>query len=65
MIFHFSFRALSATCLIVAASFALYGCGGGSAGNLLEGAFYGPAHAETAGIVVQQGIVGAFGASKQ
>ena len=36
----------------------------GTAGNLIRGGFAGPAHAETAGIVEQRGIVGAFGASK-
>ncbi len=37
----------------------------GIPGNLVKGGFYGPAHAETAGVVEQQGIVGAFGALKQ
>ena len=34
----------------------------GGVNNSIEGAFGGPAHEETGGVFVQQGIVGAFGA---
>ena len=37
----------------------------GLAGNRVQGGFYGPNHAETAGIFEQSDIVGAFGAKKQ
>ena len=37
----------------------------GLAGNRVQGGFYGPNHAEAAGIFEQSGIVGAFGAKKQ
>ena len=37
----------------------------GAAGNRIEGAFYGPNHAETAGVFEQAGIVGGFGAKRQ
>ena len=37
----------------------------GLIGNRIQGGFYGPAHAEAAGIVEQSGIVGAFGAKRQ
>ena len=37
----------------------------GSTGNLISGRFYGPGHAETAGVFEKSGIVGAFGARKQ
>ena len=36
----------------------------GSIGNRISGGFYGPDHAEAAGIFEQQGISGAFGATK-
>ena len=37
----------------------------GLTGNRIQGGFYGPDHAEAAGIVEQSGIVGAFGAKRQ
>ena len=37
----------------------------GFTGNLIQGGFYGPGHAETAGVFEQSNIVGAFGAKKQ
>ena len=37
----------------------------GLAGNRIQGGFYGPGHAEAAGIFEQSNIVGAFGAKKQ
>ena len=37
----------------------------GIAGNRVQGGFYGPDHAEAAGIFEQSNIVGAFGAKKQ
>lgn len=37
----------------------------GLAGNRVQGGFYGPNHAEAAGIFEQSGIVGAFGAKRQ
>ena len=37
----------------------------GGAGNLIQGGFYGPQHAEAAGVFVQSDIVGAFGAKRQ
>ncbi len=37
----------------------------GATGNRIQGGFYGPDHAEAAGIVEQSGIVGAFGAKRQ
>ena len=37
----------------------------GLAGNRVQGGFYGPDHAEAAGIFEQSSIVGAFGAKKQ
>ena len=37
----------------------------GEAGNRIQGGFYGPGHAEAAGIVEQGGVVGAFGAKRQ
>ena len=37
----------------------------GSAGNRIEGGFYGSGHAEAAGTVERSGIVGAFGAKRQ
>ena len=39
--------------------------GAGLTGNRIQGGFYGPGHAEAAGIVEQSGIVGAFGAKRQ
>ena len=36
----------------------------GLTGNRIQGGFYGPGHAETAGVVEQANIVGAFGAKK-
>ncbi len=36
----------------------------GAAGNRIQGGFYGPNHAETAGIFEQAGITGAFGAKR-
>ena len=36
----------------------------GSTGNRIQGGFYGPGHAETAGILEQSGIVGSFGAKR-
>ena len=39
--------------------------GAGFVGSRIQGAFYGPDHAEAAGIFEQQDIVGAFGASRQ
>ena len=37
----------------------------GLAGNRIQGGFYGPGHAEAAGIFEQSNIVGAFGAKRQ
>ena len=37
----------------------------GSTGNRIQGGFYGPDHAESAGVFEQSGIVGAYGAKKQ
>ena len=37
----------------------------GLAGNRVQGGFYGPNHAEAAGVFEQAGIVGAFGAKRQ
>ena len=37
----------------------------GSVGNLLNGAFFGDDHAETAGVFEKDGIIGAYGAKKQ
>ena len=37
----------------------------GLAGNRIQGGFYGPGHAEAAGVFEQSNIVGAFGAKKQ
>ena len=37
----------------------------GEAGNRIHGGFYGPGHAEAAGIIEQSGVVGAFGAKRQ
>ena len=37
----------------------------GLTGNRIQGGFYGPDHAETAGVFEQSNIVGAFGAKKQ
>ena len=37
----------------------------GQSGARIQGAFYGPGHAETAGIFEQSDIVGAFGATRQ
>ena len=37
----------------------------GAVGNRIQGGFYGPAHAEAAGVFEQAGIVGAFGAKRQ
>ena len=37
----------------------------GLAGNRIQGGFYGPGHAEAAGIFEQLNIVGAFGAKRQ
>ena len=37
----------------------------GQSGARIQGGFYGPGHAETAGIFEQSGIVGAFGAKRQ
>ena len=34
----------------------------GYTGNQIQGGFYGPGHAETAGVFEQAGIVGSFGA---
>ena len=39
--------------------------GAGFVGSRIQGAFYGPDHAEAAGIFEQQDIVGAFGAHRQ
>ena len=39
--------------------------GAGFVGSRIQGAFYGPNHAEAAGIFEQQDIVGAFGAHRQ
>ena len=36
----------------------------GLTGNRIQGGFYGPGHAETAGIFEQQGVVGSFGAKR-
>ena len=37
----------------------------GSTGNRIQGGFYGPSHAETAGAFEKSGIIGAFGAKKE
>lgn len=37
----------------------------GTAGDRIQGGFYGPGHAETAGVFEKSGIVGAFGARKE
>lgn len=37
----------------------------GEVGDRIQGGFYGPAHAEAAGIIERGGIVGAFGAKRQ
>ena len=37
----------------------------GLTGNRIQGGFYGPGHAEAAGVFEQRGIVGAFGAKRQ
>lgn len=37
----------------------------GSSDNQIQGGFYGPDHAETAGVFEQSNIIGAFGAKKQ
>ena len=37
----------------------------GQSGGRIQGGFYGPDHAEAAGIFEQQDIVGAFGAHRQ
>ena len=37
----------------------------GIAGNRIQGGFYGPGHAETAGVFEKSGIVGAYGAQKE
>ena len=37
----------------------------GQSGTRIQGGFYGPGHAEAAGIFEQSGIVGAFGATRQ
>ncbi|MXW40579.1 MAG: transferrin-binding protein-like solute binding protein [Synechococcus sp. SB0668_bin_15] len=37
----------------------------GTTGNRIQGGFYGPNHAETAGIFEQSNIIGSFGAKKQ
>ena len=37
----------------------------GLTGNRIQGGFYGPNHAEAAGVVEQGGIVGAFGAKRR
>ncbi len=37
----------------------------GITGNRIQGGFYGPGHAETAGVFEKSGIVGAFGAGKE
>ena len=37
----------------------------GEAGDRIEGGFYGPGHAETAGVFERSNIVGAFGAKRQ
>lgn len=39
--------------------------GSGAPGNRIDGAFYGPNQAETAGVFAQSGIVGGFGAKRQ
>ena len=36
----------------------------GITGNRIQGAFYGPGHAETAGVFEQGGVVGSFGAKR-
>ena len=38
---------------------------GGITGNQIQGGFYGPDHAEAAGVFEQSNIVGAFGAKKR
>ena len=38
---------------------------GGLTGNRIQGGFYGPEHAEAAGVFEQSGIIGAFGAKKR
>ena len=37
----------------------------GEAGDRIQGGFYGPGHAEAAGIIERSGVVGAFGAKRQ
>ena len=37
----------------------------GTAGNYIQGGFYGPDHAETAGVFERSGIVGSFGAERR
>ena len=37
----------------------------GFPGNLIDGGFYGPGHAEATGVFEQLGIVGAFGAKRE
>ena len=37
----------------------------GQTGNRIQGGFYGPGHAETAGVFEKSNIVGAFGAKRQ
>ena len=37
----------------------------GQSGGRIQGGFYGPAHAEAAGVFEQSGIVGAFGATRR
>ena len=39
--------------------------GAGFVGSRIQGAFYGPGHAEAAGIFEQQNVIGAFGAHRQ
>ena len=39
--------------------------GAGFVGSRIQGAFYGPDHAEAAGVFEQQDIIGAFGANRQ
>lgn len=38
--------------------------GSGTAGNRIQGGFYGPGHAEAAGIFERERIVGSFGAKR-
>ena len=55
-------KALAAAGLTFLAADGTYAAG--RAGNRIQGGIAGPAHAETAGIFEQRGIVGAFGARR-